>query len=75
MTLFERLLEQCLGDDLTETPFWAEGVYRALEQDRVQIPVRAQAKARCTCAGVHMERHSTCNFSDPGTVSRKAHVQ
>ncbi len=33
MTLLEKLLGQCLGDDLTETTFWTDGVYRALEQD------------------------------------------
>ena len=35
MSLLDRLLENCLGNDLTETALWAEGVFRALEQDRV----------------------------------------
>jgi hypothetical protein len=34
MSLLERLLENCLGDDLTESVLWTDGVFRALEQDQ-----------------------------------------
>lgn len=33
MNLFDRLLEQYLIADVTETSWWTEGVFRALEQD------------------------------------------
>jgi hypothetical protein len=32
MTVFERLLEKCLGNDLTETDLWIDGVFRELER-------------------------------------------
>ena len=33
MNILDRLLEQYLMVDVTETPWWTEGVFRALEQD------------------------------------------
>jgi hypothetical protein len=37
MNLLERLLEQCLDVDVTETSWWTDGVFRALEQDPAQL--------------------------------------
>ena len=38
MNLLEKILGQCLENDLTETSFWTDGVYRALEQDK-DLPI------------------------------------
>jgi hypothetical protein len=32
MIVFERLLDKCLGSDLTETDLWLDGVFRELER-------------------------------------------
>ena len=34
MKIFETLLGRVLGDDITETDWWADAVFRALEQDQ-----------------------------------------
>lgn len=34
MKLFETLLGRVLGDTIAETDWWADAVFRALEQDR-----------------------------------------
>ena len=36
MKIFETLLGHVLGNDITETDWWTDAVFRALEQDRLQ---------------------------------------
>jgi hypothetical protein len=38
MKIFETLLGHVLGSDITETDWWTDAVFRALEQDRVKEP-------------------------------------
>lgn len=48
MNLLDRLLEQYLIADVTETSWWTEGVFRALEQDLACTQDASEAMGEAT---------------------------